>query len=130
MMGEALVSTTHLITAEELWLMPHADRLELVRGEIRPMAPTGFDHGAIVVTVAAMLSAYVKKHSLGVVVGGEAGFTLARNPDIVARGGCWVCVVFPYSSQWADGEVLGGRRPIWPLKSPRPATHFRKSRIK
>jgi Uma2 family endonuclease len=47
------------------------------------MAPTGFDHSAIVMTFGAILTTFVKTHHLGIVVGGEAGFVLARNPDVV-----------------------------------------------
>jgi Uma2 family endonuclease len=47
------------------------------------MAPAGFEHGAIGLKIASCLLAHVQQHRLGVVVGGETGFVLARNPDIV-----------------------------------------------
>jgi len=78
-----VTTTTHSINAEELWQLPQNQRRELVRGEIRNMSPTGFDHGAIVVNLSASLAAHIKLHKLGVVVGGETGFVLARNPDTV-----------------------------------------------
>jgi Uma2 family endonuclease len=71
------------ITAEELWKLPNSQRRELVRGEVRIMAPSGFDHGAIVNNIQFLLTAHVKAKSLGVVVGAETGFRLARNPDTV-----------------------------------------------
>ena len=61
--------------------MPGTERLELVRGEVRKMAPSGFDHGAIVMTFAKP-TAFVASNALGVVVGGEAGFLLSQ-PDVV-----------------------------------------------
>ena len=79
----AMTLSTHLITAEELWQMPNNQRRELVRGEIRTMAPAGFEHGAIEVNVLTLLAGHVKQKNLGVVVGGETGFVLARNPDVV-----------------------------------------------
>jgi len=63
--------------------MPNDERRELVRGEVRTMAPAGFDHGAVSIAVGSLLWNYAAKHKLGVVVGAETGFVLARNPDVV-----------------------------------------------
>src|SRR3954471_20517764 len=71
------------ITAEELSKLPNDQRRELVRGEVRMMAPSGFDHGAIVNNFQFLLTSHVKVNNLGVVVGAETGFRLARNPDTV-----------------------------------------------
>jgi len=71
------------ITAEELLAMGTSQRSELVRGELRHMAPSGFEHGAIVVQLAALLHAHVKRHNLGIVLGAETGYTLTRGPDTV-----------------------------------------------
>ncbi len=78
-----MATTTKLITAEELWNMPNDQRRELVRGEIRTMAPSGFDHGAIIDNLHVLLSNFVKARKLGKVLGAETGFKLARNPDTV-----------------------------------------------
>jgi Uma2 family endonuclease len=72
-----------LITAEDLWNMPGDQRRELVRGELRTMAPAGFEHGAVIVRLTILLGAYVQRLKLGIVVGAETGFVLARNPDVV-----------------------------------------------
>ena len=72
-----------LITAEDLWSMSGNQRRELVRGELRTMAPAGFEHGAVIINLSLALAVHVKKHKLGVVVGAETGFVLARNPDVV-----------------------------------------------
>src|SRR4051794_13166275 len=72
-----------LITAEDLWNMPGDQRRELVRGELRMMAPAGFEHGAIIIKLSKLLATYVDDHKLGLVVGAETGYVLARNPDIV-----------------------------------------------
>src|SRR3954470_24746914 len=78
-----MTTGTRLITAEELWAMPNKGLSELVRGEVRTMAPAGFEHGAVIMNVAIPLGSYVKAQRLGVVLGAETGFVLARNPDVV-----------------------------------------------
>jgi Uma2 family endonuclease len=78
-----MTTGTRLVTAEELWAMPNNARRELVRGEVRAMAPAGFEHGAVIINVAAPLAVHVKAQRLGVVLGAETGFVLKRNPDIV-----------------------------------------------
>ena len=78
-----MTATMHRVTAEELWDMHGQEHLELVRGEVRKMAPSGFDHGAIVMTFGARLTTFVAQNAMGLVVGGETGFVLARNPDVV-----------------------------------------------
>jgi len=77
------VTTTHLVTADELLNLPSDQRRELVRGELRIMAPSGFDHGAIIHNFQMLLGRHVLEHKLGVVVGAETGFRLARDPDTV-----------------------------------------------
>jgi Uma2 family endonuclease len=78
-----MTTGTRLVTAEELWAMPNNARRELVRGEVRTMAPAGFDHGAVIMNIGVPLGAYVKAHRLGLVLGAETGFVLKRNPDVV-----------------------------------------------
>lgn len=78
-----MTTRTRLVTAEELWAMPNNARRELVRGEVRTMAPAGFEHGAVITNVSAPLATYVKAQRLGVVLGAETGFVLHRNPDVV-----------------------------------------------
>ena len=74
---------TSQVTAEELWAMPNNARRELVRGEVRVMAPGGFEHGAIGVNVTLFLANHVARQRLGVVLGADTGFVLSRNPDSV-----------------------------------------------
>ena len=78
-----MATTTKRITAEDLWNMGNQQRRELVRGEIRTMAPSGFDHGAIIDNPHVLLSLHVRTHKLGKVLGAETGFKLAKNPDTV-----------------------------------------------
>ena len=82
-------TTTRLITADELLVMPHRDengndcRLELIRGELKVMPPSKLLHGIICARVATALGSFVQEHDLGVVVGAETGFIVERDPDTV-----------------------------------------------
>ncbi|HYU18816.1 MAG TPA: Uma2 family endonuclease [Chloroflexota bacterium] len=73
-----------LMTAEELLRLPD-DGLghELVRGELRTMPPTSWEHGGATSVFDASLGHYVRTHQLGQVVTGEPGFLLTTNPDTV-----------------------------------------------
>ena len=79
-----MVSKAGLVTAEELLNMPDDGyRYELVRGELRKMAPAGARHSSIGVKVAVSLSNHVTANSLGTVFGADGGFLLERDPDTV-----------------------------------------------
>jgi Uma2 family endonuclease len=72
------------MTADELLTYPHDNqRLELIKGELRTMAPAGGEHGALTINVTLPVGAYVRANGLGVVFGAETGFILARDPDTV-----------------------------------------------
>ena len=72
------------VTAEELLRIPDDGlRRELVRGEVRTMAPAGNVHGRIAINVSTPLDQYVRAHDLGVVFAAETGFKIAGNPDTV-----------------------------------------------
>jgi len=58
-------------------------RYELVRGELRRMAPAGHEHGKIAATFTWCLAQHVKTHKLGAVYAAETGFLISRNPDTV-----------------------------------------------
>ncbi|HLH24176.1 MAG TPA: Uma2 family endonuclease [Chloroflexota bacterium] len=72
-----------LMTAAELERLPDdGQRHELVRGELRTMAPPGFEHGGVTLRCGSSLLIHVDAHQLGKVVT-DAGFLLATDPDIV-----------------------------------------------
>ncbi len=77
------MSTATLITAEQLLEMPENRWNELVEGELRPMTPAGWRHGAVVTRLAGMLDRHVRERNLGLVLSGDPGFFLARDPDTV-----------------------------------------------
>ncbi|HEY9231288.1 MAG TPA: Uma2 family endonuclease [Blastocatellia bacterium] len=77
-------TTEQLMTADELLRMPDDGfRYELVKGELRKMAPAGHEHGRVAVRFTWRLAHYVETNNLGVVYAAETGFRLATDPDTV-----------------------------------------------
>ena len=82
-------TTTRPVTADELLVMPHRDehgndcRLELIRGEVKRMSPTGRTHGKLCLKLGAVLLDFVESNDLGEALGAETGFTVGRDPDSV-----------------------------------------------
>lgn len=72
-----------LITAEELMAMGDAGPCELVRGEVKRLTPVGFRHARVTAALTELLRSFVRARDLGVVLTGEVGFVLSRNPDTV-----------------------------------------------
>jgi Uma2 family endonuclease len=82
-------TTTRLITADELLVMPPYDengkqcRFELIRGELKVMSLTKPLHGIICARLNFKLSGFVEEHNLGETFGAETGFLVERDPDSV-----------------------------------------------
>jgi Uma2 family endonuclease len=77
-------TSVHTVTADQLYQIPDDGfRYELVRGELRKMTPSGFNHGKVVANLTGPLTTYVKAHRLGVVCGAETGFKIGCDPDTV-----------------------------------------------
>ncbi len=77
--------TERLITVEEFYRLPsaeHGGKMELVRGRLVVHMPVGGPHGEIALALGAALLRFVGQHRLGS-AGVEAGFVLARDPDVV-----------------------------------------------
>lgn len=73
-----------LYTAEELLRLPDdGKRRELVRGDLREMAPAGNEHGHIAGEIFGELRNYVKANELGRTYAAETGFKIASEPDTV-----------------------------------------------
>lgn len=79
-----MTTQAQLTTADEL-LRYSGDgyRYELIEGEIKKMAPAGFEHGALAAEFAAELRNFVRADKLGRVTAAETGFKLTTNPDTV-----------------------------------------------
>jgi Uma2 family endonuclease len=63
--------------------MPNNVRRELVRGEVREMAPAGSNYGAVTNRFAYLLSRHVYDNGPGEVFAAETGYRLSENPDTV-----------------------------------------------
>lgn len=73
-----------LITADDLLKLPDDGcRYELVRGELKQMAPAGHEHGRVAVRFTWRLAQHVEANQLGAVYAAETGFLLAKDPDTV-----------------------------------------------
>jgi Uma2 family endonuclease len=77
-----MATVAGFVTAQQLFEMPGHERFELVQGELIPMSLPGFDHGCIVLDIAAALREFVQRRKLGLVAV-EAGFCVSHDPDTV-----------------------------------------------
>lgn len=73
------------LTAEDLFVVSASSdqRFELDRGALVRMPPAGAVHSAIALRLGRLLAEHVDAAALGVVVGADCGFVLARQPDVV-----------------------------------------------
>jgi Uma2 family endonuclease len=82
-------TTTRLITADELLVMPHRDergnycRLELIKGNLFVKELFSPAHGMLCSDIGAAISTFVEAHDLGLVFGTGTGFIVERNPDTI-----------------------------------------------
>ena len=82
-------TTTRLITADELLVMPPYDengnqcRFELIRGELQVMSLGKPLHGVICVRIGSALFRFVEANDLGMAFAAETGFVVERDPDSV-----------------------------------------------
>jgi Uma2 family endonuclease len=72
-----------ITTAQQLLEAPDLGRCELIRGELILMPPTGYDHGWYEYQIAHFLGNFVIPRKLGVILVGDVGFHIERDPDTV-----------------------------------------------
>ena len=58
-------------------------RYELIRGELKPMAPAGAEHGSITVDLIALVHGHVLKNQLGRGFTSETGFIVREEPRTI-----------------------------------------------
>lgn len=77
------MSTTQRFLNEDdlLRLSAEGKRYELVRGELRQMSPTGYDHGRCTAKLSHLLASRVLSGNLGDVLAAETGFILERTSE-------------------------------------------------
>ncbi len=91
-----------LLTIEQIEANPPPGRWELLDGEVVPMPPVGGEHNWVMNRFDVRLTAYVEAHDLGVVLPGDTGIVLGRNPDRVRA---------PDLCFYAKGRLPGDRPP-------------------
>lgn len=75
---------TKTVTAEELLNLPDdGTRRELVRGELREVAPAGNQHGYLAGEIFGELRNHVKANKIGRTYTAETGFKTSSDPDTV-----------------------------------------------
>ena len=78
------LETVGTMTADELLVMPHNGyRYELIKGELRQMAPAGRQHGRIAATICSRLESFVRNNNLGEIYAAETGLIIWTDPDTV-----------------------------------------------
>jgi Uma2 family endonuclease len=79
-----MTATLHPLTSDDLLGMPDDGyRYELLRGELKKMAPASHQHGSTVMNVSTPLDQHVRANDLGKVYAAETGFKIGTNPDTV-----------------------------------------------
>jgi len=81
--AEPAPAKSNFTTADELLRYSSSYRYELVKGELKKMAPAGNEHGSLAALFAGLLIAHVRAQKLGKVYAAETGFKLSSNPDTV-----------------------------------------------
>ena len=73
---------TRLVTAEEFEQMDSALRLDLIKGELRPMPPMpGAQHGVVTFDFSLEVALFIRQHNLGRCFAAETRFVIEYNPD-------------------------------------------------
>ena len=111
------MTTTKLITAEELMLLPdNGNRQELVRGELIEMPPPGRKHGEVTMGFGAALYNYSAANDYGT-VGDNYGYRLESDPDTVrAPDLAWYAPGHP--AEHTDGYPARAPDLVVEIKSP------------
>lgn len=78
------VSTSRALSAADVERISlPGKQFELVRGQLVVREPPGTRHGVISANLGALLTAFVRRHDLGVVCAQDTGFKIASDPDTV-----------------------------------------------
>ncbi|GIV15279.1 MAG: hypothetical protein KatS3mg022_0714 [Armatimonadota bacterium] len=82
----AVATAKRTYTIDDLWELSHRvrdKRLELVRGELRELAPANEEHGYVAGRMFYVVTHYVATHRLGYTFAAETGFVLSEEPATV-----------------------------------------------
>ncbi|MCS6830053.1 MAG: Uma2 family endonuclease [Armatimonadota bacterium] len=72
-------------TVDDLWELSHrtGKRQELVKGELRELAPANEEHGYLAMRLGTLVTLFVMQHKLGYTFAAETGFVLSEDPATV-----------------------------------------------
>ncbi len=81
----AVATEKRTYTVDEFWELCHqtGKRLELVRGELRELAPANEEHGYVTGQLFLVVTQFVKQRQLGFTFAAETGFVLSEEPATV-----------------------------------------------
>jgi len=81
----AVATEKRTYTVDEFWELCHQTdkRLELVRGELRELAPANEEHGYVTGQLFLVVTQFVKQRQLGFTFAAETGFVLSEEPATV-----------------------------------------------
>jgi Uma2 family endonuclease len=77
------MTSTHLVTADELLAMGSGARYELWEGVLKEVSPSSAKPGVIGARILSSIHIYVEAHDLGYVTNADAGYILSSNPHTV-----------------------------------------------
>ncbi|MGI8554566.1 MAG: Uma2 family endonuclease [Dehalococcoidia bacterium] len=77
------MTSTTLLTAEDLYALGPECCCELEDGRLAEMSPAGSEHGQVAILVGIVVGSFVLDHGLGTIYAAETGFVLGRDPDLV-----------------------------------------------
>ncbi|GIV21509.1 MAG: hypothetical protein KatS3mg023_3260 [Armatimonadota bacterium] len=90
----AVATAKKTYTIDDLWELSHrtGKRLELVKGELRELTPSGWEHGRLCARIARLLDEYAEREETGIVLGAEAGCILqgGDHPTVRAADAAYV----------------------------------------
>lgn len=75
--------STKLVTADELFAMGKEAHVELIKGELHDVSPSGPESSMIAVFLVETIGPFVRSRKLGIVTDSQGGYVLSRNPDTV-----------------------------------------------
>ena len=125
----SVLTKPRLMTAEEFAALQTDERVELIRGELRPMPPPpGGEYGELENILSTYASFHALERGLGKCYGAETGFIVARSPDIVMAPD-WAFIRY----ERAPAQRPKGHIPVVPdavLEVRSPSTSAREAREK
>lgn len=101
---------TKSFTAIDLQEISKNGRYELIKGDIKEMAPAGEEHGLVASLVIQVIGNYVRKNKLGITTSSETGYKLSENPDTVKAPD----MAFKSNKTLAKKEVVKGYSEVMP----------------